>query len=105
MSPGPSPLLSDWIQIPTVAWLVVGCIAVVWLAIITVQLVRVWDENDAANTDAQAAPRHVVSWCDRNGHAFCHPEIHDGVRVWRCENCGDVVRPIETVYDQQKDAS
>jgi hypothetical protein len=102
MNPAPG-LLNDWITIPGFLWLVLGCIALVYLAILTVNLVRVWEEDDAANEDAQTS--HVVNWCDRNGHAFCHPEIHDGVRVWRCENCGDVVRPIETVYDQEKDAS
>lgn len=52
MNPAPG-LLSDWITIPGFLWLVLGCIAVACLGILTVQLVRVWDENDAANQDAQ----------------------------------------------------
>jgi len=35
------------------------------------------------------SPDELVNyWCAVNGHAFCHPEIHGGHRLWRCENCG-----------------
>ena len=30
-------------------------------------------------------------WCRAHGHAFCHPELHNGQQVWRCENCSEAV--------------
>lgn len=28
-------------------------------------------------------------------HGFCHPELHNGKQVWRCENCGQVINITE----------
>ena len=38
------------------------------------------------------SPDELVNYrCAVRGHAFCHPELHDGQRVWRCEACGEAV--------------
>ena len=45
-----------------------------------------------AGIDADRAAQQVKDYhCAAHGHAFCHPELHNGQRVWRCENCGDAV--------------
>jgi len=54
LSPGPSStMLADWISLGAYWWLILGCIALVCLAILTVNIVRVWEEDDAANKAAQ----------------------------------------------------
>jgi len=105
MNPGPSPLLQDWIQIPTVAWLVVGCIAVAWLAIITVQIARVWEEDDAANEDAQDdhVQQQVARYhCAAHG---CSWHLAEGDRVYVCGVCGARVIRDADLYDQESEAS
>ena len=45
-----------------------------------------------ASIDADRIAQQVKDYhCRTHGHAFCHPELHNGQRVWRCENCGDAV--------------
>jgi len=50
-------MLQDWISIPGFPWFVLGCIALTCLAIFTVNIVHVWEENDAANEAAQNDPQ------------------------------------------------
>ena len=118
MSPGPAPtLLNDWITIPGFFWLILGCIAVVWLAVITIQLVRVWEENDAANEDAQdaeQAPNPQPHECDITG---CHQpgtwlfDRHPHGIFYTCTPHGYMVRDwtgpydrtVEAVYNQELD--
>jgi len=105
MNPSAGGLLNDWIQIPTVAWLVVGCIALVWLAIITVQIVRVWEEDDAAIEDAQ--DDHVQQQVNRYHCAAhgCSWHLAEGDRVYICGVCGARVIRDADVYDQENEAS
>ena len=99
MNPGPSPtLLQDWIQIPYFPWLVLGCIATTWLAIITVQIVRVWDENDAANKDAQDEQGHIPYHCAVHG---CSWHLAEGDRAYICGVCGARVVRDADVFDQE----
>jgi hypothetical protein len=58
-------MLTDWISLGTYWWLILGCIAAVSLAILTVQIIRVWEENDAANKDAQTQPTCQIGDCTR----------------------------------------
>ena len=105
MNPGPSPLLQDWIQIPTVAWLVVGCIALVWLALITVQIVRVWDEDDAANEDAQDEWDNEHQDDINRYHCAAHGcswHLAEGDRVYVCGVCGARVVRDADLYDQNE---
>jgi len=92
MTPSPSPLLQDWIQIPGFLWLTLGCIAATYLAIFIVQLARVWEENDAANEDAQDdhAQQQVAHYhCAGHGHYYgAAPEVFNDCDVWTCKNCG-----------------
>jgi hypothetical protein len=115
MSPGPAPtLLSDWIQVPGFFWLVLGCIAAVVLAILTVQIVRVWEEDDAANKAAQDDQPEPHE-CNITG---CHqaatnawPTGVTGVAYYACTGHTNMVRDwagpydrtVETVYDQELD--
>ena len=53
-------------------------------------MIRVWDENDAANEDAQDdhAQQQVNRYhCAGNGHKY----MQEGDQ-WLCAACGDVVR-------------
>jgi len=100
MNPAPG-LLSDWITIPAFLWLVLGCIAVVWLAIFTIQIVRVWDENDAANQDAQ--DDHVQQQVNRYHCAAhgCTWVLAENDAVYVCAFClARVVRDAD-LYDQE----
>ena len=104
LDPGPSPLLQDWIQIPTVAWLVVGCIYLVCLAILTVRIV-LWEENDAANEDAQDdhVQQQVARYhCAAHG---CSWHLAEGDRVYVCGVCGARVIRDADLYDQESEAS
>jgi len=104
LDPGPSPLLQDWIQIPTVAWLVVGCICLVCLAILTVRIV-LWEENDAANEDAQDdhVQQQVARYhCAAHG---CSWHLAEGDRVYVCGVCGARVIRDADLYDQESEAS
>jgi len=89
LDPGPSPLLQDWIQIPTVAWLVVGCIYLVCLAILTVRIV-LWEENDAANEDAQDdhVQQQVARYhCAGHGCQLRTFYSDEGGTTWVCAIC------------------
>jgi len=90
MNPAPG-LLNDWITIPGFLWLILGCIVATYLAIFTIQLVRVWDENDAANEAAQQddqLAQDVLDYhCAGHGHDYLACDGH-----WFCAHCSDVVR-------------
>ena len=46
----------------------------------------------SASIDTDRIAQQVKDYhCAAHGHAFCHPELHNGQRVWRCENCGYAV--------------
>ena len=91
MSPGPSPtMLADWISLGSYWWLVLGCIAVTYLGVLTVQLSRVWEEDDAANEDAQ--DDHAQQQVDRYhcaGHGCQLRTFYsdEGGATWVCVNC------------------
>jgi len=46
----------------------------------------------------------MVEHCAAHGHGFCHPELHDGRRVWRCENCGNEVEALVVNHDAMCEA-
>jgi len=100
MNPAPG-LLHDWIQIPGFLWLVLGCIAVTYLAIFIVVLVRVWEEDDAANEDAQ--DDHVQQQVNRYHCAAhgCSWHLAEGDRVYICGVCGARVIRDADLYDQE----
>ena len=91
MNPAPT-LVNDWITAPFM-WIVVGifvagCIGV-WVGrIVNEDRLR---QMDLKQLDDDIDRQRVAYHCVAHGHAFCHPEIHDGQRMWRCENCGDAV--------------
>ena len=90
VDPSAGGLLQDWIRLPGFAWFILGCIALTCLAIITVQIVRVWEENDAANDDAQDA--HLQADVDRYhcaGHGCQLRTFYSdaGGTTWVCVNC------------------
>jgi len=95
VNPAPS-LLSDWITIPGFLWFVLGCIAATWLAILAVNIVRVWEEDDAANEDAQqdVIPYH----CAVHG---CSWHLAEDDRVYVCGVCGARVIRDADLYDQE----
>ena len=106
LSPGPSPtLLADWIQIPIFLWLVAGCIAVAWLVVLTCNMIRVWEEDDAANEDAQ--DEHVQQQVARYHCAAhgCSWHLAEGDRVYICGVCGARVIRDADLYDQESEAS
>ena len=108
MNPSPSPLLQDWIQIPTVAWLVVGCIALVWLAILTVEIVHIWEEDDAANEDVQVDRlAHDVARYHCAGHGCQLRTFYSdaGGTTWVCVNCERAYWvPGASVFDQTEES-
>jgi len=106
MSPNPAPgLLADWIQIPYFSWLVLGCIAVACLIVLTFNIVRVWEEDDAANQDAQddRLARDIDRYhCAAHG---CSWHLAEDDRVYVCGRCGARVIRDADVYDQESEAS
>jgi DNA-directed RNA polymerase subunit RPC12/RpoP len=101
VKPGPSPLLQDWIQIPYFPWLVLGCIAAAVLVIFTVNIVRVWEEDDAANQYAQ--DDHTQQQVNRYHCAAhgCAWHLAEDDRVYVCGRCGARVIRDADVYDQE----
>jgi H+/gluconate symporter-like permease len=106
MSPGPSPtMLADWISLGSYWWLVLGCIVATYLAIVLVQLARLWEEDDAANEDAQDdhAQQQVNRYhCAAHG---CSWHLAEGDRVYVCGVCGARVIRDADLYDQESEAS
>ena len=98
-------LLSDWVSLPAVFWLTLACCAVACLAIITVQIVRVWEEDDAANQDAQ--DDHVQQQVNRYHCAAhgCAWHLAEDDRVYVCGVCGARVIRDADLYDQESEAS
>ena len=89
MNPAPG-LLSDWITIPTFGWVILSCIAVAVLVIFTLNLVRVWEEDDAANEDAQddRLARAVARYhCAGHGCQLRTFYSDEGGTTWVCVNC------------------
>jgi len=83
-------MLADWISLGSYWWLVLGCIAVTYLGVLTVQLSRVWEEDDAANEDAQ--DDHAQQQVDRYhcaGHGCQLRTFYsdEGGATWVCVNC------------------
>ena len=104
MNPAPG-LLTDWISLGAYWWLILGCIALVCLAILTVNIVRVWEENDAANEDAQDdhVQQQVARYhCAAHG---CSWHLAEGDRVYVCGVCGARVIRDADLYDQESEAS
>jgi len=109
MNPAPG-LLSDWITIPGFLWVVLGCIAATYLAIFIVQLVRVWEEDDAANQDAQddQLAQDVARYhCAAHGCQLRTFYSDEGGTTWVCVNCERSywVPSGDAPYDQQTDVS
>jgi len=101
MNPSAGGLLTDWISLGAYWWLVLGCIAVAWLAIITVQIVHVWEEDDAANDDAQDDRlAHDVARYHCAAHG-CSWYLAEDDRVYVCGVCGARVIRDADVYDQE----
>jgi hypothetical protein len=96
MNPAPG-LLTDWITIPGFLWLILGCIAVAILVILTCNIVRVWEEDDAANEDAQDEAA-IPYRCAVHG---CSWHLAEGDRVYVCGVCGARVIRDADVYDQE----
>jgi len=109
MNPGPSPtLLTDWISLGSYWWLILGCIAVAVLIVLTVQIVRVWEENDAANADAQDDD-HTQQQVNRYhcaGHGCQLRTFYsdEGGTTWVCVNCERSywVPVADVPYDQNE---
>ena len=91
MTPGPSPtLLQDWIQIPYFPWLVLGCIVAAVIGIVIVNIVRVWEEDDAANEDAQDdhLAQDVARYhCAGHGCQLRTFYSDEGGTTWVCATC------------------
>lgn len=70
-----------------------GVFAVLMISVaITVRLDRLRDYDAGLEAiDADIERQRIAYHCRAHGHAFCHPELHNEQRVWRCENCGDAV--------------
>ena len=101
MNPSAGGLLQDWIQIPGFLWLVLGCIVATYLAIFIVNLVRVWEEDDAANEDAQDdhVQQQVARYrCAAHGCAW---HLAEDDRVYVCGVCGARVVRDADLYDQE----
>jgi len=85
VNPAPT-LLNDWLSLGfvllAVAAFLAACIGV-WLG----KIIR-GERINRMELDDISPDELVNYWCAVNGHAFCHPEIHGGHRLWRCENCG-----------------
>ena len=95
MNPAPG-LLQDWIQIPYFPWLVLGCIVVAVVGIVIVNLARVWEENDAANEDAQddhAQQQSIPYRCAGHGCQLRTFYSDAGGTTWVCVNWGDLIDP------------
>lgn len=94
---GPAPtLVNDWITAPFM-WAVVGAFVLAWLGIwVGHEWHKIGQELDQINhtfdTQAPHVERQLVAYhCAAHGHAFRHPELHNGRRVLRCEACGVAV--------------
>ena len=86
MTPSPAPgLLSDWISLGAYWWLVTGAIVVTVLAIVIVNLVRVWEEDDAANEDAQQ--QAIPYRCAGHGCQLRTFYSDEGGTTWVCATC------------------
>ena len=80
----------------TVAWTwtaiayIVAAASVAFVVVFVVTWLRTGRDLDNAIAELNAGI-DVDRHCSTHGHAFCHPELHGGHRLWRCENCGQEV--------------
>jgi len=79
-----SPTLFAWLGMS------VSLLGMVWF-VLWVLGQELDDAIDGINEGIRVDRQMVAYHCAAHGHAFCHPELHNGQRVWRCENCGDAV--------------